>query len=120
MLAGLDRLKMPRLITAIASFMVRYLEVVGGEFRRTRIAMTARGFDPRWLAQTKPMAVSAGALFIRSYERGERVYQAMTARGFQGIMPVLDERPTERKAWVHGLTPAMVSWVVAIAAQVAV
>jgi hypothetical protein len=35
-------------------------------------------------------------------------------------MPVLDERPTERKAWVHGLTPAMVSWVVAIAAQVAV
>jgi cobalt/nickel transport system permease protein len=120
LLAGLDRLRMPRLITAIASFMVRYLEVVGGEFRRTRTAMTARGFDPRWLAQARPLAVSAGALFIRSYERGERVFQAMTARGFDGTMPVLDERPTPSRPWVPGLAPAIASWAVAIGAMVAV
>ena len=29
-----------------------------------------------------------GSLFIRTYERGERVYQAMLARGYQGIPPV--------------------------------
>ena len=35
-----------------------------------------------------PSATSAGALFVRSYERGERVYLAMASRGYVGTMPV--------------------------------
>jgi len=31
-----------------------------------------------------------GTLFIRSYERGERVYAAMMARGFDGCSRTLD------------------------------
>ena len=31
------------------------------------------------------LAKSAGALFIRSYERGERVHLAMVSRGYAGI-----------------------------------
>jgi cobalt/nickel transport system permease protein len=46
--------------------MVRYLEVLAGELGRMRTAMTARGYDPRWLWQVRPIASSAGALFIRS------------------------------------------------------
>ena len=34
------------------------------------------------------LARSAGALFIRSYERGERVHLAMLSRGFDGALPV--------------------------------
>lgn len=89
LLRGFERLRTPAALTAIAMFMVRYLEVVTGEVRRMRTAMTARGYDPRWLAQARPIAAGAGALFIRSYERGERVHAAMLARGYTGTMPDL-------------------------------
>ncbi len=50
-LAGLDRLRVPSVLTQIAGFMLRYLEVVTGELRRMRTSMTARGYDPRWISQ---------------------------------------------------------------------
>jgi cobalt/nickel transport system permease protein len=107
LLRGLERLRVPAVLTQIAAFMVRYLEVVVGEVQRQRIAMTARGYDPRWLWQVRPIAASAGALFIRSYERGERVHAAMLARGYAGAMPPpLDEvRPTARQRVLAALLP---------------
>lgn len=107
-LRGLSRLRVPAAFTAIAGFMVRYLEVIAGELRRMRTAMTARGYDPRWLWQAKPIATSAGALFIRSYERGERVHSAMAARGYTGVMPDLGHRRARGREWLEaGLVPAV-------------
>jgi cobalt/nickel transport system permease protein len=104
LLRGLERLRTPRLLTQIAAFMVRYLEVVAGEVGRQRRAMTARGYDPRWLWQLRPLTAGLGVLFIRSYERGERVHAAMRARGFDGSMPQLrDERPALRTEWALAL-----------------
>ena len=48
-MAGLARLRVPAVLTTIATFMIRYLEVLTGELGRMRTAMTARGYDPRWL-----------------------------------------------------------------------
>jgi cobalt/nickel transport system permease protein len=79
--------------------MVRYLEVIVDELGRMRTAMAARGYDPRWLWQVRPIATSAGALFIRSYERGERVHAAMVSRGFSGVMPSLDEPKATSRQW---------------------
>lgn len=106
-LAGLERLRVPRVMTTIAAFMLRYLELLADEVRRVRTAMTARGYDPRWVTQAKPMASAAGALFIRSYERGERVHAGMLARGFTGSMPELArrERPTSGE-WLAVLAVA--------------
>ena len=73
-------------MVGIASFMVRYGEVLAGDLRRMRIARLSRGDDPRWLWQVRGIARTAGALFVRSYERGERVYVAMLARGY-GFAP---------------------------------
>ena len=87
MLRGMTTLRVPPTLTSIAAFMIRYLEVIAEEFSRTRTAMTARAYDPRWLWQAKPIASSAGAMFVRSYERGERTHAAMAARGFTGSMP---------------------------------
>ena len=87
LLRGLDKLRAPRIIIAIAGFMVRYADVVTGEMRRMKIAREARGYNPRWLWQTRALASSAGSLFIRSFERGERVYTAMLSRGFDGHLP---------------------------------
>lgn len=101
---SLDRLRVPRVLTAIAGFMVRYLDIVAGEFTRRRVAMASRGYSPRWFWQTAPLAQSAGSLFVRSYERGERVHQAMVARGFTGRMPAYGDKPATRRQWVIGLS----------------
>ena len=100
LLTGLTRLRVPVTLTTIAAFMVRYLEVLTAELGRSRRAMLARGYDPRWLWQVRPLATSAGAMFVRSYERGERVHAAMLARGYTGAMPVLDERRATPRDWL--------------------
>ncbi len=100
LLGGLDRLRVPPTITAIASFMLRYLEVVAAELGRMRAAMTARGHDPRWLWQVRPLATASGALFVRAYERGERVHLAMQSRGFTGVMPRLHDDSATPTMWV--------------------
>ena len=82
-LHGLERLRLPKVFVAICAFMVRYADVVTGELHRMRVARESRGHDPRWIWQAKAVASSAGALFIRSYERGERVYLAMVSRGLR-------------------------------------
>ncbi len=111
---GLDRIRVPRVITAIAGFMVRYLDIVAGEFARRRVAMASRGYEPRWLWQGGPLAQSAGSLFIRSYERGERVHQAMVARGFTGRMPTYGDRPASLREWALGLSVSAVAVVLAV------
>lgn len=96
---GMGVLRLPVVFTAIAMFMVRYLELIVDELRRIRVAMTSRGYDPRWISQARPIASSAGALFVRSYERGERVHAAMLSRGFTGTMPALGHRRADRQEW---------------------
>jgi cobalt/nickel transport system permease protein len=93
LLAGLERLHIPVLLVQIMGFMVRYLDVVTEEMRRMRIARESRGFDARDVRHWPVLARSAGALFIRSYERGERVHLAMLSRGYTGTMPRTDLDP---------------------------
>jgi cobalt/nickel transport system permease protein len=85
-LAGLQRLRMPALIVQIMGFMVRYLDVVTADLGRMLVAMRSRGVDPRSPRHWPALARTLGALFVRSYERGERVHLAMLARGYDGTM----------------------------------
>ena len=87
LLAGLERLHLPNLLVQIMGFMVRYLEVVTSEMHRMKIARESRGFTARNPRHWPVLARSAGALFIRSFERGERVHLAMLSRGYTGRMP---------------------------------
>lgn len=118
LIRGLGRLRLPAVVVAIAGFMIRYLELIAAEMRRMRVAMTARGYDPRWLWQAKPIASASGALFIRSYERGERVHQAMLARGFTGAMPDLDHRTATAVDWRLVAPLVAVAWTVLLIAVV--
>jgi cobalt/nickel transport system permease protein len=86
-LRGLERLRLPQLLVQIMGFMIRYLDVVSGEMSRMLTAMRSRGCDPRRPRHWPALARSLGALFIRSYERGERVHLAMLSRGYTGKMP---------------------------------
>ncbi len=87
LLAGLEKLHFPNQLVQIMGFMMRYLDVVAEEMRRMRIARESRGFQARNVRHWPVIARSAGALFIRSYERGERVHLAMMSRGYTGTMP---------------------------------
>lgn len=86
LVGGLDGLHVPRIFTLIISFMYRYSFVFMEEFRRMRRAMDARNFRGRWLWQADVVGHMVGALFMRSYSRGERVYLAMLSRGYDGTM----------------------------------
>ncbi|MEU3738554.1 MULTISPECIES: cobalt ECF transporter T component CbiQ [unclassified Streptomyces] len=101
LLLGLQRLKLPPLLVQIASFMIRYGDVIADEMRRMKIARESRGFEARGVRQWGVLAKSAGALFIRSYERGERVHLAMVSRGYAGSMPVIDEVTASRAQWTY-------------------
>ena len=116
LLRGLERLRLPTAFTTVAGFMVRYADVITDEVRRMRIARISRGHDPRWIWQARAVAATAGTLFIRSYERGERVYLAMVSRGYTGSMPVLHDLGATRGQWLAALClPALAALVAATA-----
>ncbi len=115
-LRGFERLHMPRAFTSTLSFMIRYTDVIADEMRRMKVARESRGYDPRWLWQAKAIGSAAGALFIRSYERGERVYLSMLSRGYAGSMPRVDETPATAGTWAAALTlPAFAAAVATVA-----
>lgn len=78
---ALERLRLPRELTSIMAFMVRYLDLIADEARRMRIARESRGFVARGPRSWCVIAAGIGALFIRGHARGERVHLAMLARG---------------------------------------
>jgi cobalt/nickel transport system permease protein len=105
-LNALAFIKLPNTLVQIASFMVRYSAVVLDELQRMKIARESRGFTARGVKHWRVLAQSAGALFIRSYERGERVHLAMLSRGYKGTMDFGKER-FSRSDYVAFLLPAV-------------
>jgi cobalt/nickel transport system permease protein len=89
-LHALERLRAPRLLILIAAFMYRYLFVIVDEVSRMRAALAARGYAPRHALQAAAIGRVATALFLRTYERAERVHLAMVARGWTQTMPRLN------------------------------
>jgi cobalt/nickel transport system permease protein len=118
LLVGMQRLRVPGQLVQIMAFMVRYLDVVTDQLARMRTARAARAFAPRGPRAWPVLAQSAGALFIRSYERGERVHLAMLSRGYSGRLPDLSSSPesSSRQAWLLALALPAAAVVVAFVA----
>ena len=114
LVSGLARLRLPATLVQILAFMVRYIEVVADQLRRMRIARESRAFRGRSVAAWPVIAGSAGALFIRSYERGERVHLAMLSRGYQGQAYLDEGGSVPLRTWTSALIPAAVAASVAL------
>ncbi|MGK7938715.1 MAG: cobalt ECF transporter T component CbiQ [Crocosphaera sp.] len=84
-------LKMPPLLVAIMASMYRYIDVLNREFTMMRRAAISRNLMSNGKMIRQVMGNGIGSLFIRSYERGELIYQAMLSRGYEG-MPVSSEK----------------------------
>jgi cobalt/nickel transport system permease protein len=117
LLRGLEVLRVPRAFTSVAGFMARYADVVTGEVKRMRIAQRSRAYDPRWLWHARALAPATGALFVRSFERGERVYVSMLSRGFDGSLPRRDPAPATPPQWLASLAFPAVAALIAVGAS---
>ncbi|NKS74526.1 cobalt ECF transporter T component CbiQ [Rhodococcus hoagii] len=113
--AGLSRLRLPGIVVTVATLMLRYVNLLAGEIERMRIARVSRGDDPRTLHQAGATARGVGGVFLRSYERGERVHLAMLSRGFTGTVP-LYAPPARGRDWCLALAPAVCAVAVAVMA----
>jgi cobalt/nickel transport system permease protein len=116
-LRGLERLRLPTIMVQIASFMLRYVNVISDEMERMKIARQSRGFDATGVKHWKVIATSAAALFIRSYERGERVHLAMLSRGFDGELPHTEVKSVGTRAWLIALTIPTLALITSISFQ---
>jgi cobalt/nickel transport system permease protein len=87
-LQGLSRLGVPEMAGQMVLLSYRYLNVFRHEARRMSTGMQVRGFRKRTgLATIHAVANFLGMLFVRSFERTERVFDAMRARGYTGRFP---------------------------------
>jgi len=127
LLDGLERLRLPRVLGLVAAMGVRYLEVLRVELDRMRLAQELRSPFRRRL-QAREVAGVGAALFVRTYERGERVQLATAARRPATIAtevsstatttPVASGAPASAAAWAAGLCPAAIALIAAIVARV--
>jgi cobalt/nickel transport system permease protein len=94
LLRALVQLRVPPLLVAILAAMYRYVGVLIDEVTAMRQAAIARNLSvASGRRQRSVIGNMFGALFIRTFERGDRVHQAMLARGYSGLPP-LRELPT--------------------------
>ena len=118
---ALYHLRVPRLLVAVISFMYRYLFVLveeAGRLLHAREARSARllpghglslgkeGGSIAWRAKVAGNMV--GQLFLRSYERSDRVYNAMLSRGYSGHFLTLNRHQITPKDWLYGSVAVLI------------
>ncbi|HXF86354.1 MAG TPA: cobalt ECF transporter T component CbiQ [Anaerolineales bacterium] len=104
---ALEHLRVPVVLTTIIAFLYRYLFVLADEVFRLLRAREARsaavaglrsGGSAAWRARVA--GNMAGQLFLRSYERSDRVYNAMLARGYTGRLNTIHPHVMRRVDYI--------------------
>jgi cobalt/nickel transport system permease protein len=90
LLKGMERLFIPKIFILILSFMYRFIFLLIDEIERMFTAYKSRYIKLPFWSRLNILSQQIVVLFIRTYERGERVYQAMDARGFSGKIYTLN------------------------------
>jgi cobalt/nickel transport system permease protein len=123
---ALQHLRVPQLLVAIISFMYRYLFVITDEAMRLMRAREARSAQPAsgggggsipWKAQVTGNMV--GQLFLRSYERSDRVYNAMLARGYTGQFLTINPHVMSASDWTIGAAAMIILLLLQVIGRVA-
>ncbi|MDH4317738.1 MAG: cobalt ECF transporter T component CbiQ [Desulfobulbaceae bacterium] len=88
---GLRQLGVSVQFTILLLTTFRYLGVIMQEYGRLRRAAKLRRFKPGLSLHTyRTYAYLIAMTFVRSYEQGNRVNNAMIMRGFSGTFPIMD------------------------------
>lgn len=83
LLIVLRRFHVPAIFITVLALLYRYLFVLIDETERMHRARLSRTFVQRKTTIWYTLATLVGQLFIRSTERAEKIYSAMTARGWK-------------------------------------
>jgi cobalt/nickel transport system permease protein len=108
LLVAMRAIKIPRLLVAIFGLMWRYLFVLADESlrliraRASRSGLSAQGESRpgggvMWRARVT--GGMAGNLFLRAFERSDRIYMAMAARGYDGEVRMLPLPTLKAAQW---------------------
>jgi cobalt/nickel transport system permease protein len=104
---ALSHLHVPPIIVTIIAFLYRYLFVLTDEVMRLLRARQARsagtadarsGGSLSWRARVA--GNMAGQLFLRSYERSDRIYNAMLSRGYTGQLQTIHAQRIQTADWL--------------------
>jgi cobalt/nickel transport system permease protein len=109
LLVAMRAVRLPRLLVALFGLMWRYLFVFADEVLRLTRARSARsgqsdlpgvrtGGSVAWRARVT--GGMAGNLFLRAFERSDRIYMAMLARGYDGEVRTLPLPAIRRVHWL--------------------
>jgi len=115
LLHALEHLHLPKILVTITAFLYRYLFVLSDEVLRLLRARQARsaslpglpaGGHLTWRARVTGNMV--GQLFLRSYERSDRIYNAMLSRGYTGQVRTLNIHVIRSRDWLFILLVGLV------------
>ena len=104
---ALGHLHLPAILVTIIAFLYRYLFVLTDEVLRLLRARQARsagrpgvraGGSLGWRARVA--GNMAGQLFLRSYERSDRIYNAMLSRGYRGQLQTMHTGKVRSADWL--------------------
>ncbi len=110
MIHAFEHLRVPAVLTTIVAFLYRYLFVLTDEVMRLLRARESRsatvpgqrsGRSVVWRARVT--GNMAGQLFLRSYERSDRIYNAMLARGYTGQLRTLNPHVMKSSDWLFAV-----------------
>ncbi len=87
---ALRALKVPDVLVVMLSFLYRYSDALREQVVSMRRALASRGWEVSGMRRLRLFGNLAGHMFIRAYERGERVHSAMVSRGFDGTLPTAE------------------------------
>lgn len=103
-------LKVPDKLVYLFFFFYRYISVLHEEYLRVRRSMVIRSFKAGINIHTyKSYAYLVGMLLVNSYERSQRLYNAMLCRGFKGQFPVMNHFRLRKSDFAFGLLMAIVT-----------
>ena len=101
---ALRHIYVPDKLVHLFFFCYRYINVIYLEYVRLTNAMKIRCFKPKTNMHTyKTYAYLVGMLLLKSYDRSERVYNAMLCRGFKGKFWMLDHFSLKKSDLVSGI-----------------
>ena len=102
---ALEKLHLPNKLVQIISFTYRYIFVLFNELKRTLTSIDSRSHKKGSTSyKLRVFGNAIGMLLVRSYERGERIFQSMIARGYSGKIKTLDKFKMRSIDWAKAFS----------------
>ncbi len=101
---SLETFRIPKVFVMMLAITYRFIFLFVDEAYKMVLARDARRVGKERRMQTmRSLANMLSTLFIRAYERSERVYLSMLARGYTGEVKLLGKIRCSRKDWIFGV-----------------